>query len=90
MVAKQKFAAQYGRKEVAYQHTAATLKELRETIVRRGPATDRCCKVQCQFVLFRAIRLLVEVPSHTKIIFPWHFDLGTHTGLRHRLLGNVS
>merc|ERR1719482_1891708 len=33
MVAKQKFAAQYGRKEVAYQQTAATLSELRNAIV---------------------------------------------------------
>jgi hypothetical protein len=38
MVAKQKFAAQYGRKEVAYQHTAATLKELRETIIDSSAA----------------------------------------------------
>merc|ERR1719453_2392002 len=33
MVAKQKFAAQYGRKDVAYKQTAATLSELRNTIV---------------------------------------------------------
>jgi len=33
MVAKQKFAAQYGRKDVAYKQTAATLQELRTTIM---------------------------------------------------------
>jgi len=33
-----KFAAQYGRKDVAYAHTAATLKELRETIVDSSAA----------------------------------------------------
>ena len=52
MVAKQKFAAQYGRKEVAYQHTAATLKELRETIVRRDGPRAPCLTMQ--FYLVRA------------------------------------
>jgi len=33
VVAKQKFAAQYGRKDVAYKQTAATLAELRGSIV---------------------------------------------------------
>merc|ERR1719337_829560 len=32
MVAKQKFAAQYGRKDVAYKQTAATLAELHNRI----------------------------------------------------------